>query len=146
MRQILINEGDETKIISELISEAFYPNVDKVLFIKDYIDKNFKKQSLDDIDTNGYPCSTPSVVMMSKSGQPMKTMEMKEFLLFLDDKFHNMISDESDRKKFLKQVITDWYNNKISKNGLLSVNRLWNRVNNNFKQKHEKKDFEERIN
>lgn len=124
MRQILINEGDETKIISELISEAFYPNVDKVLFIKDYIDKNFKKQSLDDIDTNGYPCSTPSVVMMSKSGQPMKTMEMKEFLLFLDDKFHNMISDESDRKKFLKQVITDWYNNKISKNGLLSVNRL----------------------
>ncbi len=124
MRQILINEGDETKIISELISEAFYPNVDKVLFIKDYIDKNFKKQSLDDIDTNGYPCTTPSVVMMSKSGQPMKTMEMKEFLLFLDDKFHNMISDESDRKKFLKQVITDWYNNKISKNGLLSVNRL----------------------
>lgn len=124
MRQILINEGDEAKIISELISEAFYPNVDKVLFIKDYIDKNFKKQSLDDIDTNGYPCSTPSVVMMSKSGQPMKTMEMKEFLLFLDDKFHNMISDESDRKKFLKQVITDWYNNKISKNGLLSVNRL----------------------
>ncbi len=124
MRQFLINEGDETKIISELISEAFYPNVDKVLFIKDYIDKNFKKQSLDDIDTNGYPCSTPSVVMMSKSGQPMKTMEMKEFLLFLDDKFHNMISDESDRKKFLKQVITDWYNNKISKNGLLSVNRL----------------------
>lgn len=124
MRQFLINEGDETKIISELISEAFYPNVDKVLFIKDYIDKNFKKQSLDDIDTNGYPCSTPSVVMISKSGQPMKTMEMKEFLLFLDDKFHNMISDESDRKKFLKQVITDWYNNKISKNGLLSVNRL----------------------
>lgn len=124
MRQILINEGDETTIISELISEAFYPNVDKVLFIKDYIDKNFKKQSLDDIDTNGYPCTTPSVVMMSKSGQPMKTMEMKEFLLFLDDKFHNMISDESDRKKFLKQVITDWYNNKISKNGLLSVNHL----------------------
>lgn len=124
MRQILINEGDETTIISELISEAFYPNVDKVLFIKDYIDKNFKKQSLDDIDTNGYPCTTPSVVMMSKSGQPMKTMEMKEFLLFLDDKFHNMISDESDRKKFLQQVITDWYNNKISKNGLLSVNHL----------------------
>lgn len=124
MKYIKINEDVETKIISELISEAFYPNVDKVLFIKDYIDKNFKKQSLDDIDTNGYPCCTPSVVMMSKSGQPMKTMEMKEFLLFLDDKFHNMISDESDRKKFLKQVITDWYNNKISKNGLLSVNHL----------------------
>jgi hypothetical protein len=124
MKYIKINEDVETKIISELISEAFYPNVDKVLFIKDYIDKNFKKQSLDDIDTNGYPCSTPSVVMMSKNGQPMKTMEMKEFLLFLDDKFHNMISDESDRKKFLKQVITDWYNNKISKNGLLSVNHL----------------------
>lgn len=124
MKHIKIKEGDETKIISELISEAFYPNVDKVLFIKDYIDKNFKKQSLNDIDANGYPCSTPSVVMMSNNGQPIKTMEMKEFLLFLDDKFRNMISDESDRKKFLKQVISDWYNNKISKNGLLSVNHL----------------------
>ena len=62
--------------------------------------------------------------MMSCSGQPLKTMQPKEFLLFLDDKFHGMIADESDRKKFLKQVIKDWYNNKISKNGLLSVNHL----------------------
>lgn len=124
MRHILINENKENEIISELISEAFYPNADKVLFIKNYIDKNFQRQNLDDIDTNGYPCISPSVVMMSCSGQPLKTMQPKEFLLFLDDKFHGMIADESDRKKFLKQVIKDWYNNKISKNGLLSVNHL----------------------
>ena len=87
MRHILIDENKENEIISELISEAFYPNADKVLFIKNYIDKNFQRQNLDDIDTNGYPCISPSVVMMSCSGQPLKTMQPKEFLLFLDDKF-----------------------------------------------------------
>ena len=124
MRRIIIKENDECKIISDLISEAFYPNADKVLFIKKYLDKNFQKQSLDDIDSNGYPCISPSVIMMSSNGQPLKTMQPSEFLVFLDDKFHKMISDEGDRKKFLKQVIKDWYYNKISKNGLLSVNYL----------------------
>lgn len=124
MRHIIISENKENDIISELISEAFYPNADKVLFIKKYLDKNFKRQSLDDINSDGYPCTSPSVVMLSNSGQPLKTMQPSEFLLFLDDKFHSMISDESDRKKFLKQVIKDWYYNKISKNGLLSMNHL----------------------
>lgn len=124
MRHIIIKENDECKIISDLISEAFYPNADKVLLIKKYLDKNFQRQNLDDIDSNGYPCVSPSVIMMSSNGQPLKTMQPSEFLMFLDDKFHNMISDEGDRKKFLKQVIKDWYYNKISKNGLLSVNYL----------------------
>jgi len=124
MKRIVISENKENEIISELISEAFYPNADKVLFIKKYLDKNFKRQNLDDIDTNGYPCTSPSVVMLSSSGQPLKTMQPSEFLLFLDDKFHGMISDESDRKEFLKQIIKDWYYNKISKNGLLSTNHL----------------------
>jgi len=124
MRHIVISENKEDEIISGLISEAFYPNADKVLFIKKFMDKNFKRQNLDDIDTNGYPCTSPTVVMLSNSGQPLKTMQPSELLLFLDDKFHNMISDESDRKEFLKQVIKDWYYNKISKNGLLSINHL----------------------
>lgn len=124
MRHIIISENKENDIISELISEAFYPNADKVLFIKKYLDKNFKRQNLDDINSDGYPCTSPSIVMLSNGGQPLKTMQPSEFLLFLDDKFHSMISDESDRKKFLKQVIKDWYYNKISKNGLLSINHL----------------------
>ena len=49
---------------------------------------------------------------------------MKELLRLLDDKFHNMVSDNVDRKKFLKQVIRDWYQNNIKNNGILSVNHL----------------------
>lgn len=124
MKTVKINENVEQVLISKLISEAFYPNADKVLFIKEFLDKNFKRQNLDDVDTNGYPCTTPSVMMVSCNGQPIKTMEMAEFLLFLDDKFNSMISNDSDRKKFLKQVISDWYYNKISKEGLLSVNQI----------------------
>jgi hypothetical protein len=62
--------------------------------------------------------------MLSKDKQPLKTLRMKELLMLLDDKFNNMVSDDKDRKKFLKQVITDWYLNKIKNNGILSVNHL----------------------
>ena len=40
----------------------------------------------------------------------------------LDDKFNSMVKDEKDSRKFLKQIIRDWFDNKISKQGLLSVN------------------------
>jgi hypothetical protein len=59
---------------------------------------------------------------MLSSGQPIKTMSLREFLLLLDDRFHDMMTDDSDRKKFLKQIIKEWYTGKLAKNGLLSVN------------------------
>jgi hypothetical protein len=82
------------------------------------------RQSLDDISSDGYPIKTPTVMMVSADKQPLKTLQMKELLLLLDDKFNNLVKDEKDRKKFLKQVIKDWYYKKISKDGILSVNHL----------------------
>jgi hypothetical protein len=49
-------------------------------------------------------------------------MRMEELLRHLDDRFEHMISDKVDRRKFLIQVIKDWYNGDIDKNGMLSVN------------------------
>ena len=42
-----------------------------------------------------------------------------------DDKFEKIITKKEDRRKFLKQVIKDWYykNNGI-KTGMLSVNYI----------------------
>ena len=62
------------------------------------------------------------MVNLLSSGQPLKTMTLGEFLLMLDDKFHSIINDDGDRKKFLKQIIKDWYMGKLTKNGVLSVN------------------------
>lgn len=113
----------ENDIMEYLISESFIPKPELVLRIKSYIDNAFKPQLLDDIDENGYPKKVYTVMMMS-GNQPVKTLSLSEFLLLLDDKFNNMIKNDDDRKKFLKQVIYDWLNKTISKEGLLSKNHL----------------------
>ena len=120
-KKILINENTENEIISSLLTESFSPSAEKVLLVKNYIDNNFAKVEIDDIDENGYPTKDKMVNLLS-GGQPLKTMTLGEFLLMLDDKFHSIINDDSDRKKFLKQIIKDWYTGKLAKNGVLSVN------------------------
>lgn len=125
-KTIIITEETEQKLIADILAEAFYPTSDKVLAIKTYLDKNFAKQELDSLDDNGYPTKEKTVVLLSKEKQPLKTLNMKELLRLLDDndEFRKMISDDIDRKKFLKQVIRDWYTNNIDSNGILSVNHL----------------------
>ena len=123
MKKIIINEEDERRAFHYLISESFIPKADVVLKVKNYIDKNFAKQTIDDVE-DGYPKKICTVAMLSADKQPLKTMQLSEFLLLLDDKFHNIIKDDTDRKKFLKQVIQDWFANTISKEGVLSVNHI----------------------
>lgn len=120
-RKIVISEDVSRQIYEDILAEAFCPSAEKVLLIKDFMDKNFAKVEIDDIDANGYPTKQKMVNMLS-GGQPIKTMALGELLLMLDDKFHKMIIDDGDRKKFLKQVIMDWYTGKLTKNGVLSVN------------------------
>lgn len=120
-KNILINEETEREIVGRILTESFSPSAEKVLLVKDYIDKNFAKVEIDDIDENGYPTKDKMVNMLS-GGQPLKTMTLGDFLLMLDDKFHSIITDDNDRKKFIKQIIKDWYTGKLAKNGVLSVN------------------------
>ena len=121
-KKIIIDEGMEREIISEILTESFYPDREKVLIVKEFLDANFSPVPMDDIDANGYPTKDKMVNMLSKERQPLKTMTVGELLLMLDDKFHPMVNDDSDRRKFLKQIIKEWYTGKLGKNGVLSVN------------------------
>lgn len=122
-RTIKINESMLNEdIIGDILQESFFPIGDKVLMVKNFLDKSFRKQLQDDIDANGYPTKKCLVILKSQDNQDLKTMSMRELLLMLDDQFNSMVKDESDRRKFLKQIIKDWFYNKISKQGLLSVN------------------------
>lgn len=124
-RVIKINENTlNEEIVGDILQESFFPMADMVLMVKKFLDKGFTRDLQDDIDSNGYPKKKCVVSMLSTDKQPLKTMSMRELLLLLDDKFNSMVSDESDRRKFLKQVIRDWFDNKISKQGLLSVNLI----------------------
>lgn len=122
--KVIIDEKIEDALFKAVLAEAFYPTSEKVLAVKDYLDKNFVKTETDDIGKDGYPIKVKSAVLVSSTKQPLKTFFPKELLMMLDDKFQKMITKEDDRKKFLKQIIRDWFNNKISKEGILSVNLL----------------------
>lgn len=121
-KTIIIDSSVKQRFYDRILAETFYPIAEQVNLVKDFLDKNFQKRNLDSIDSNGYPTKEKSVTLMSGK-QELKSMNMEELLRMLDDKFHNLISDDADRKKFLKQVIIDWYNNNI-KDGILSLNFL----------------------
>lgn len=121
---IIIDEHIEKNLFKRVLTESFYPTTEIVLQVKNYLDKNFAKTEIDDIGENGYPIKVKSAVLLSDKKQPLKTLQPRELLMLLDDKFHKMITNNSDRKKFLKQVVTDWFDDKISKEGILSVNLL----------------------
>lgn len=120
----VINNDDEQYFIKKMLTESFFPKSACVIKVKEYLDSNFKKNYADDIGSNGYPIKVKSVTMISSNNQPLKSMSMKELLSLLDGKFQTLIHDKSDRKKFLKQIIIDWFDGKITKEGVLSVNRI----------------------
>lgn len=122
--KFLIDENTEQEAIRSIITEAFYPTSASVLVIKDFLDANFRKTEIDDIDSHGYPIKVKTAVMVSKNGQPLKTFQASELLLLLDDKFQKLISKADDRRVFLKQVMKDWFSNAISREGVLTVNHL----------------------
>ena len=44
-----------------------------------------------------------------------------QLFYIIQDEFKNIISDKEARDNFLKQIIKDWYNKKISKNNTLTA-------------------------
>ena len=120
MRKIILTEAQEQKLLEYLILENTYPiDPNKVLLVKRYLDKNFKKGNLAEFGANGLPVNTP-VVGLLNNGQVVKNLTAKQLFDVLEDEFRGMFSDKIQRSKFLAQVIKDWYGNKISKEGLLS--------------------------
>lgn len=122
-KKIVLTEDLYESAISDIILEAMAPKREQVLIVKDYLDKNFKKSSMDDIDENGYPIKRKMISMLS-GGSVGKEMNPDELVSLLNDHFINIIKKDEDRKNFLKSVIIDWYNNDIDKYGILSTNTV----------------------
>lgn len=123
MSKIIIHENTEDALIKYYLTESFIPKAELVLNVKSYLDNNFSKQLMDDI-VNGYPKKICTVNMLSANKEPLKSMQMSELLLLLDDRYNDKIKDKNDRRKFLKQVIRDWYNDDITHDGILTKNYL----------------------
>ena len=115
-KTIIIDEQKESELIGRIFESVFYPNVQQVLDVEEYLNKNFRPKKI--LTTNNITGHSKfkNVVVQVVSGVELDTLDGEELLRLLDDKFN-------DRKKFLRQVIDDWYTGKI-KNGILSVNHL----------------------
>lgn len=121
-KKIIITEKQEQQLLEYLICEQTFPiNTKKVLVVKDYLDTYFKKGNLSKFGDDGFPVDEPVVGMKGSDGEVVKNLTARQLLDVLEDKFKDMFSNTIEQEKFLIQVMKDWYYNRISKEGLLSV-------------------------
>ena len=122
---ILKNRFEEQiKYINEANDKTRW-NVDpqKVLIVKRYLDKGFKRAQLTGIGDDGYPKDVKIVAMLSSNGTPLKNMTAMQLFYLLQDRFSKMFSNKKQLNHFLWTTMNEWYDKKISKNGLLSHNK-----------------------
>ncbi len=123
-RKIFITEEQLNFINESLSQERMVIEPNKVIVVKKFLDKNFQKGGISSIGEDGYPTTIKIVAMKGTDGQPLKNMNAEQLFYLLQDKFKGLYSNTNKRDKLLKQIIKDWYKDKISKHGMLSVNMI----------------------
>ena len=121
-------------LFEQIVNEAFPSSPEKekpytidpekVLVVKKFLDNGFTKSAIIQPDDSGLPSKVGIVIMKNPDGSAAKNMYMDQLEDLLVDHFQNMFLNHTERQKFLHQVMTDWYNNKIGLFGNLSVNCL----------------------
>ena len=117
-RKIYITES-QYKMLTENYN---FIDAEKVLIVKKYLDKYFIRGSMNKVSDSGYAVKVGVIGMKNSDGEVIKNLTVLQMLDLLEDKFHYIYNDNEKRTKFLKQVLKDWCNKRISKEGLLSVN------------------------
>lgn len=114
MKKFIVSESGLNKINNMIISESYG---DKVLIVKDYLDKHFMKAAYQNNDGK-----TVGIFYSLYNGMPTKKTNWKQDVLDnLDKEYETLITDKNERDRFLDQVLTDWYYNHPGlKNGTLS--------------------------
>lgn len=122
-KNIFLTE-EQVKYINERKSiPKWYVDPQKVLLVKRYLDKGFKRANMTGIGDDGYPKDVKIVTMLSSNGTPLRNMTAMQLFYLLQDRFSKMFSDKKQLNNFLWATMNDWYEKKINTNGLLSHNK-----------------------
>ena len=121
MKTIVLSEEQEKMLISHMVTEEVCGWSDKVDLIKRYLDNNFVRADVTTIGKDGAPEQTKVVGWLDGNKKIVKTLTDVQLFYFLQDKFKNIFIDKEQRDKFIKQVMKDWYDKKISKYNTLSL-------------------------
>lgn len=120
MKTIIINENTERKLFEMLINEGLgYSN--KVNIIKNYLDNNFIKADIEQLNDKGDMEKQNIVIMLDSKREPTEhRLTLEQLYYKLQYKFQKIISNKNERNQFIWNVINDWFNNKITKYNNLS--------------------------
>jgi hypothetical protein len=133
-KKIIVTEQQLTKIFEEIAGSEIikdketvpvrYPiDPNKVLLVKKCLDDYFKPGLLNGADlASGLPGQQQIICMFAQNGEKISDMSFEDVEDRLIENFKNMFLNPDERKRFIKQVIRDWYDGRISPYGLLSVN------------------------
>ena len=136
MKKVIISEQQEKELIKKLNEEVYQMpvdkkmnkpytiNPDKVLVVKKFLDGNFQKGSAEFIGNNGRLAKVRIISIPDSNGESLRDLTPDNLVDLLIDRFKNMFLDQKERELFMKQVVNDWINDKITVNGILTVNRL----------------------
>ena len=136
MKKVIISEQQEKELIKKLNEEVYQMpvdkkmnkpytiNPDKVLVVKKFLDGNFQKGNAEFIGNNGRLVKVRMIGIPDSSGESLRDLTPDNLVDLLIDRFKNMFLDQKERELFMKQVVNDWINDKITVNGILTVNRL----------------------
>ena len=107
MKTIIINENIERKLFEMLINEGLgYSN--KVNIIKNYLDKNFIKADIEQLNDKGDLEKQNIVIMLDSKKEPTEhRLTLEQLYYKLQYKFQNIISNKNERNQFIWNTIND---------------------------------------
>ena len=110
--------------VDKKMNKPYTINPDKVLVVKKFLDGNFQKGNAEFIGNNGRLVKVRTIGIPDSNGESLRDLTPDNLVDLLIDRFKNMFLDQKERELFMKQVVNDWINDKITVNGILTVNRL----------------------
>lgn len=120
MKTFILTEEAYNGIKKRLMKESYG---DKISLVKKFLDNNFMRASLEQRSDDGTLKSVGVFVQLNDKHLPSdKSMWFDDVVDMLnsENNFMNILPNEKERDGFLRQVLRDWYDNKISKYGTLS--------------------------
>lgn len=114
MKTFILSENGINKVKQMVIKENNYS--EHVSHGTKFLEDNFMKGTYDNGSGN-----IVGVFIKKSNGMPTKKTVWKQDVLDnLDKEFYNRITNDTERKGFINQLLDDWYNGNISKYGSLS--------------------------
>ena len=120
MKTIILDEDKKNILVSKLIEESI-GYTGKVKQVLSYLNKNFIKGSRAIKNSKGKICPQKVAIRIDYNRQSTNELITIENVYYeIQEEFKNIITNKKMRNNFLWQLVNDWFNKKITKNGNLS--------------------------